>query len=300
MNVKKVVSRIALSFLIALGAAQTAFAGLQIELVYIENPPQPGAPVVTGGGQLREIMKVAAENWERVFKHASGNWKLTVEYGWGNLHGQFYGKEFAISERGNNPPHIGHSCVLFNADATLDDPVKGFFADPTPSDNSEYLAYTADTINTDYGWLNVARTFSEPTGEAVNRVDMLMLAMHELGHALGLDADYSGLKKQWRGFGQFTITRPRPFAGFDYFLVNGPHIGDLPTPLMIANIPSGERRIIPAADALLLAQINLVDRPDLSEPPLDFNGDGRTIPTRSVSSSSSCPPGGPPRPTGVW
>jgi len=48
MNVKKVVSRIALSFLIALGAAQTAFAGLQIELVYIENPPQPGAPVVTG------------------------------------------------------------------------------------------------------------------------------------------------------------------------------------------------------------------------------------------------------------
>jgi len=39
MNVKKVVSRIALSFLIALGAAQTAFAGLQIELVYIENPP---------------------------------------------------------------------------------------------------------------------------------------------------------------------------------------------------------------------------------------------------------------------
>ena len=119
MNVKKVVSRIALSFLIALGAAQTAFAGLQIELVYIENPPQPGAPVVTGGGQLREIMKVAAENWERVFKHASGNWKLTVEYGWGNLHGQFYGKEFAISERGNNPPHIGHSCVLFNADATL-------------------------------------------------------------------------------------------------------------------------------------------------------------------------------------
>ena len=136
--------------------------------------------MVTGGGQLREIMKVAAENWERVFKHASGNWKLTVEYGWGNLHGQFYGKEFAISERGNNPPHIGHSCVLFNADATLDDPVKGFFADPTPSDNSEYLAYTADTINTDYGWLNVARTFSEPTGEAVNRVDMLMLAMHTM------------------------------------------------------------------------------------------------------------------------
>ena len=77
MTIKRVVPSIAFSALIALGAAQSAVAGLQIELVYIENPRQPAAPLVTGDGQLREIMRVAAENWERVFKRGGGDWKLT-------------------------------------------------------------------------------------------------------------------------------------------------------------------------------------------------------------------------------
>ena len=295
------VSGLALSCLIALGATQTASAGLQIELVYIENPPQPGAPVVTGGGQLREIMKVAAENWERVFKRAGGNWKLTVEYGWGNIAEQYFAQEYLISERGNNPSRIGHSCVLFNASAGLYEPIKGFFADPTPWDNSEYLAYTADTLNTEAGWLNVGRSFSEPTGEAVDRIDMLMLAMHEIGHALGLDYGYSGLIKQGGGRNLFPITSPRPFAGVDFFLNNGPHIGGFSSlPLMISEPPGGQRHIISAADELILAQINLIDRPDMSEPRLDFNGDGRTIPTRSVPSSFDCPPRGVPTTDGPW
>lgn len=42
----------------------------------------------------------------------------------------------------------------------------------------------------------------------MNRIDMLMLAMHEIGHALGLDNAYSGLIKQGGGNGLFTI-KPR-------------------------------------------------------------------------------------------
>ena len=68
MRVQRVVAGIALACLMALGPSHTARAGLQIDLVYIENPPQPGSPLIEGGGQLREIMRVAAESWERIFK----------------------------------------------------------------------------------------------------------------------------------------------------------------------------------------------------------------------------------------
>jgi hypothetical protein len=59
-------------------------------------------------------------------------------------------------------------------------------------------------------------------------------------------------------------------------------------PLMVQHAPTGERQLISAADALLLAQISSFSMPDLSEPPLDFNGDGQSIPFRSVPSSSTC------------
>jgi len=290
MGIKLVVAKIALSCLIALGASQPAFAGLQINLVYIENPPQPQSDIVKGGGQLREIMRVAAENWERIYKHGGGNWKVTIEYGWGQLQGLgLFAQEYKISEAGNNPPRIGHSCVLFNTHPPLESPNLGFFADPTPWENSEYQDYAADSINTEYGWVNVGRNFSGPTGDAIDRLDMLGIAMHEIGHALGLDDTYSGFLTQ-NPVGTFSIKQPRPFAGFTVFLERG-HIADLGTlPLMIAKAPTGQRQLISVADALLVAQISLFDRPDLSEPSLDFNGDGQSIPTRSVSSSSTCFP----------
>jgi hypothetical protein len=57
---------------------------------------------------------------------------------------------------------------------------------------------------------------------------------------------------------------------------------------MIDQAPTGARQLISVADALLLAQFALFDQPDLSEPSLDFNGDGKGIPFRSISSSSTC------------
>jgi hypothetical protein len=156
----------------------------------------------------------------------SGNWKLTIEYGWAPLLApNLFAQEYLVSERGNNPSRIGHSCILFNTVPRIDSPLLGLFADPTPWDNSEYLDYIADAINTEYGWLNIGRTFSEPTGLAANRKDILTIAMHEIGHALGLDDTYSGLHILLPGgAGPLQIKPPLPFAGSTYFLRQGPHV----------------------------------------------------------------------------
>ena len=134
------IAGIALACFIALGAAHPAFAGLKINLVYIDDPPQPKPALVVGGGQLREIMQVAAENWERVFKSGNGNWKLTIEFGWTALRDRsFFAQELLIEEAGN-ASRITHSCILFNNDPDLPGGTIGYFADPTPGTMSNTSA----------------------------------------------------------------------------------------------------------------------------------------------------------------
>ena len=244
-------------------------------------------------------MQVAAENWERVFKSGNGNWKLTIEFGWAALRDpNFFAQELMVSE-GGNPSRITHSCIRFNTNLTLSRGILGFFADPTPRDNVEYLDYTAYTANVGDGWLNTGRIFSAPTGDARDRIDLLQVAMHEIGHALGLDEDYSGLSAQWSVSGPIEVKPPRPFAGVILFVSQGPHLsGDWS--LMVANANPGERRFISAADALLFAQLSTFNRPDLSEPSLDENGHGQGIPATTVSSSSTCNDGSEAKNTGTW
>ena len=53
----------------------------------------------------------------------------------------------------------------------------------------------------------ISRVYSGATGDAAGRVDLLSIAEHELGHALGLSFDNSGASTP------IIITAPRPFAG---------------------------------------------------------------------------------------
>ena len=300
MRIKRTVVEIATACIMALGAAQPAFAGLKINLIFVDNAPPAPPEIMIGGGQLQEIMQVAAENWERVFKSANGNWKLTIEYGWATLVGNLYANERMVAE-GGNPSRITHSCILFNNAPETFAPTVGLFADPTPRDNSKYLTYTSNAVNMGDGWLNAGRVFSDAAGDAVNRMDLLQVAMHEIGHALGLDLKYSGFEE--RGNRRLVeVTAPRPFAGSAILIANGPHIDGFPqTPLMIERPLSGARQMISGADVLLLAQLSSVNRTDLTEPSLDVNGNGnQSIATSSVSSSPTCPTNDTTTDTGVW
>jgi len=256
---------------LALAAPQQASAELRIDLVFIvvDNTPPPKPPLIAGGGDLQEIMKVAAEKWERVFKNGSGQWNLTIEYGWGPIASNLFGQE-RMQRQAGNPVRITHSRILFNNVPPVEPGTLGFFADPTPRDNSKYLRYTSDRADVEGGVLNVGRVFSEATGHAEERIDLLTIAMHEIGHALGLDGDYMGFLGQFYDGLFVDVTKPRPFPGFRFTIGQGPHIDGFELkPLMVGTPRPGVRQFISGADALLIAQLSSFSRPSLAEPAFD-------------------------------
>ena len=112
---------------------------------------------------------------------------------------------------------------------------------------------------------------------------------HEIGHALGLDGDYSGFKTQSGSTRKVKITAPRPFADTELMVDNGPHLEGFSSPLMTHYPLESERQLISGVDVLLVAQLSSFDKPDLSDPAWDVDDDDQRVPRHRTIKNFSCP-----------
>lgn len=195
---------------------------------------------------ITAVFDAAADWWEMAI---GDEHTVTIEYGWGSI------DSIATAITGTTAPQPpAYARIIVDNDGG-DDGTRDFFSDPTPHVNEEWGSGLVETFaDLDPGpgelTVNVGREYKSPTAAAISsydldeKLDLLMVFKHEIGHALGLNdlgADFG------------TVTAPRPFAGAEIPKADAVHT-DFPSSLMFPSPVIGERKVQSEVDILAVAE----------------------------------------------
>jgi hypothetical protein len=205
----------------------------------------------SGGGNLDDIMSTAAGIWESAY---SDPMVLTIYYGWGQSSGE--AGTHTLQEMDSSGREIS-GLILFDNSGKIP-----FYLDPTPAVNEEYGRRTEEYQDLGKGLINVARVFGHPSGAAAGRIDLLSVALHEIGHALGMSSANLLFRAQSSN-GILTISRAYPFGGSIIPLAYNnsgivPHfdVTEMVYGSVMSGINADERRLPSEVDILADAQVS--------------------------------------------
>jgi hypothetical protein len=127
-----------------------------------------------------------------------------------------------------------------------------WFLDSTPYKHSEYSTLVECYTDTKEGRVNSGRVLSGDIGSP-RALDLLTIAKHEIGHALG----FSTWNNQWmtktdsKGI---RLTSPRPYSGFVIPIDTEGHLR-LHGALIDRSLLPGQRKLISVIDVLVIAEM---------------------------------------------
>lgn len=205
----------------------------------------------SGSGNLTAIVNAAARMWESVYEDSV---TVTLDYGWSSIPDAGNHIALGFNEEGNR--ELVGMLLFDNSGATP------FYLDPTPDLNEEYQQSDEEYQDFGGGLINVARIFRQPSAAAAGYVDLLSVALHEIGHAMGMSIGNHSFVEQSAG-GIILFSDDLPFAGTVAPLASNnagyiPHFDAVRVAYgcLMSGINADERRLPSELDILANAQIN--------------------------------------------